>query len=76
MIKALESGKLAGAAIDPANAQVGDTYDSHYLELLNHKNLLVTPHISFSSDITEITASRMMLENIKAYLAGKPINLL
>jgi phosphoglycerate dehydrogenase-like enzyme len=67
---------LAGAAVDAADVQVGDTYDPYYKKLLEHPKILVTPHIAYNSDTTSRVGNDMMIDNIEAYLAGKPTNLL
>ncbi len=74
MLSALDKGILAGAATDAGGILPGDTDDPYYKKLLKHPKVLVTPHISFQSDVTVKVAGDMMIENIEAYLKGKPIN--
>ena len=42
--------------------------------LLTAKNCYITPHIAWASTAARERLMQIMLENIKAYLAGKPIN--
>lgn len=76
LIEVLDAGILAGAADDAGGIRVGDTSDTYYQKLLAHPKILVTPHIAYQTDITNRVANDMMIENIEAYLKGKPINLL
>lgn len=73
--QALESGKLAHFITDNAKALIFDVNDDAYKQLLDFPNTTVTPHVAAYSDNTLQTASQMCLDNIKAYLAGKPVNL-
>ena len=75
MIRALESGILANAAIDAGSIQVGDVDDPYYQKLLNHPRVMVTPHIAYNSDTTDKVSSRMLIDNIKAWICGEPKNL-
>jgi len=71
LIKALDSGKLAGAALDvytkepiPADEPIRDA-----------KNLILTPHISGDDTLAEtrrLNAS-MFCEDIENYAAGRPL---
>lgn len=67
---------IAGAAIDAADIQVGDTNNPFYKKLLQYDRILTTPHIAYNTDITARVGNDMMIDNIEAYLKGKPINLL
>jgi phosphoglycerate dehydrogenase-like enzyme len=76
MLKALDDGILSGAAIDEGTMNVGNTGDLYYQRLLKHPKILVTPHIAYNSDISNREGNRIMIDNIEAYLANKPINLI
>ncbi|MFA6386296.1 MAG: NAD(P)-dependent oxidoreductase [Candidatus Paceibacterota bacterium] len=76
MIEALDKNILAGIASDCASIQVGDVNDSSYIKLANHPKVLATPHIAYNTDATDRKASKMMIDNIEAYLKGNPINLI
>jgi len=75
MLEALENETLAGVASDQGDIQVGDVTDSSYKKLLNHPRVLVTPHIAYNTDVTKRVAYDMMIDNIEAWINGKPINL-
>lgn len=76
MIEALDNNILVGVASDCASIQVGDVNDPFYLELANHPKVLATPHIAYNTDATDRKASKMMIDNIEAYLKGELINLI
>lgn len=76
MLLALESGKLACVAHDVMNAKPGDTSDQLYKKLYNHPNVLVTPHIAGFSDVTNKIGNDMMIDNVEAWIKGKPINVI
>jgi phosphoglycerate dehydrogenase-like enzyme len=74
LLSALDKN-IASAAIDAGQIQVGDTDDPFYRRLLKHPRILATPHIAYNSDTTARVGNDMMIDNIEAYLAGKPTNL-
>ena len=67
LIWALESGKLAGAAID---VTVKEPISSNS-DLLGVKNLIITPHIAGSSDDVQYCGTCMVVESLVDYLNGK-----
>lgn len=75
IFEALDSGILAGAALDAGNAQVGDIDDPFYRKLLSHPKILVTPHIAYSTDITNSVGGDIVITNIEAWINGNPTNL-
>lgn len=75
MIEALDNGTLAGAALDCGDILVGDTEDSYYKKLLSHPKIFVTPHISYSSEMSAKVGNDIMIDNVEAWIAGKPQNL-
>jgi len=75
LLKALDSKHLAGAAYDSGGLQTGNVKDPTYQKLLQNKKLLLTPHIAFLTDVTARKANDMMINNVEAWVKGKPINL-
>ena len=67
---ALNSGKVAAAAVDVASTEPirGDN------PLLGAKNCIITPHISWASKESRQRIMDATADNIKAYLAGAPIH--
>jgi len=75
LIKAVDSGRLAGAAIDPAGVGIFNTKNELYLKLRQSPKFIVTPHIAFHTDMTCKTANDIMIDNVEAWVQNKPINL-
>ncbi len=75
MLAALESGQLAGVATDCASVQVGNAYDPFFLRLAHHPKVLATPHIAYNTLLSAKVGVDMMIDNIEAWLAGKPQNI-
>jgi phosphoglycerate dehydrogenase-like enzyme len=76
MLNALDCGKLAGAASDCGGILVGDTEDPLYQKLLNHPKVLVTPHVSYNSEMSRKMGVDIMIDNVEAWLKGEPQNTL
>jgi phosphoglycerate dehydrogenase-like enzyme len=75
MIKALDDGKLSGAASDCGGILIGDTDDPLYQRLLKHPKVLVTPHIAYNSEMSRKTGADIMIDNVEAWINGRPQNL-
>ena len=67
---ALNSGKVAAAALDVVSTEPihGDN------PLLKAKNCIITPHMSWGAKESRQRIMDCSVNNAKAYLAGKPIN--
>jgi len=67
---ALETGKVAAAAIDVASREpiLADN------PLLTAKNCIMTPHIAWASKEARQRLMNSTVENLEAYLTGNPIN--
>lgn len=67
---ALNSGKVYAAGLDVVSTEPirGDN------PLLNARNCFITPHISWAPRESRQRILDMSLENVKAYMAGKPVN--
>jgi len=75
MLKALKQGKLLGVATDCGSILPGDYDDPYYKKLSKTKNVIATPHISYQSDVTVRISNNMLIDNVEAWIKGKPINL-
>lgn len=75
MLKALDQGRLVGAASDCGGILVGDTDDPLYQKLLNHPKVLVTPHISYNTPMSMKLGADVMIDNVEAWIKGGPINI-
>lgn len=67
---ALESGKIAAAGLDVASVEPIPP-DS---PLLQAKNCIITPHISWASKECRQRIMDRAADNLKAFLAGAPVN--
>ena len=67
---ALTTGQLAGAAVDVVSEEPMKTYNP----LLNAPNCIITPHIAWAPKESRQRLLDCCVENIRAYLAGKPRN--
>ena len=71
LLDALRTGRIAGAGLD--------VYDQEPLQpespLLSLGNVVVTPHLGYATEETLRLWYSDTVENIKAYLAGKPRNI-
>ncbi len=67
---ALNSGRLAGAAMDTVAAEPMRADNP----LLNAKNCLITPHIAWVAHETRERLLAIATQNLRAYIAGKPQN--
>ena len=67
---ALNSGKVAAAGLDVVSTEPirGDN------PLLKAKNCIITPHMSWGAKESRQRIMDCTVENVRAYLAGKPQN--
>jgi D-lactate dehydrogenase len=91
LTRALDEGILAGAALDVLEGEELLKDERQILEqplaqdklrtlllnhsLLNRDNVVITPHIAFNSREAVERILSTTIENIRAYLAGSPVNL-
>ncbi len=74
LVSALQQGILAGAGLDVLEGErkfkKGDT-----IPMLGMSNVIMTPHVAFDTREAERRIMQTTVDNIKAFLAGNPINL-
>lgn len=70
VLKGLESGKLFGYGIESAIMQPVPKDDLYY----NYSNVVLTPHNAFNTEDADKNSYQLVLENIKAFIEGKPQN--
>ena len=68
---ALNSGKVAGAAVDVVSAEPIAANNP----LLKAKNCIITPHIAWAPIESRTRLMKIAVENLAAYAAGKPVNI-
>lgn len=67
---ALNNGKVAAAAVDVVSVEPIQNTNP----LLKAKNCLITPHISWAPKEARMRILKTSEENVRAFLAGQPIN--
>jgi phosphoglycerate dehydrogenase-like enzyme len=76
LIKSIEAGVVAGAAIDCDPEEFGDTTNEFYQKCLGCEKILVTPHMAFSTKQAVINGKEIAIQNIEAFINEKPQNIL
>jgi glycerate dehydrogenase len=71
LVKALQTGKIAGAAVDVLSIE--PPKDSNPLLEVKLPNLIITPHIAWASKEARQRIIDQTVENIRAFKAGRPI---
>jgi D-3-phosphoglycerate dehydrogenase len=69
LVEALDSGRVAGAALD---VLVEDSPDLTRHPLAGRADVLLTPHVAFLSDASLADLRRISASNIRAFLEGRP----
>jgi len=73
LAEALTSGQIAGAAFDVATAEPPPA-DHPLMRLLALPNFILTPHIAWASREAIQALADQAIDNIEAFMAGKPRN--
>ncbi len=76
LIKSINSDIVAGAGIDCDPEKFGDTTNEFYQKALSNPKILVTPHIAFSTKQAIAGGAEIAVQNIEAFITGKPQNIL
>ena len=74
LVDALQSGLIAGAAVDCLREEPPQR--GNLLLDLNLPNFIVTPHVAWASDEAVQALADQVIENIEAFVAGRPQNTL
>jgi len=71
LIEALQSQRIAGAGLDVLEGE--PAVPPMLPELLQFENVVVTPHVSGRAPEARAAATALVLANLNAYFAGKPL---
>ena len=71
LIDALRSKRIAGAGLDVLEGEPG--LPPKLPELLQFDNVVITPHVSGRAPESQTAATAMILSNLDAHFAGKPL---
>lgn len=74
LINAIDSGIVAGAAIDCDPEDSGDTRNDFYQKALACEKILVTPHVAYATVEAAKKGREVVIENIEAFAAGEMKN--
>jgi phosphoglycerate dehydrogenase-like enzyme len=70
LIQTLAEGKLRGIALDVYDGEFERPPD---LRLWDDERVVITPHVSAATDVSEHGGVRLFCENLARYLAGQPL---
>ena len=70
LLAALRAGRLGGAALDVLSKEPPPP--DH--PLLHARNCIVTPHVAWASLASRHRLMAATVSNVRAFLAGKPVN--
>ncbi len=73
LVVALEQSLIAGAGFD-VSVQEPPEPDSPLMTVLHRSNVLITPHIAWASRNAMQALADQIIDNIDAFAAGRPIN--
>ena len=71
LLDALKSNGIAGAGLDVVEGEPG--VPPLLPELLKFENVIITPHVSGRAPESRLAATKLILENLNAFFAGKPL---
>ncbi|MBI2145976.1 hypothetical protein HYU22_01390 [Candidatus Woesearchaeota archaeon] len=74
LLRAVNSN-LAGAAMDAEGTPEGDYNSVVYKKFKGHPKILLTPHIAYKTEYAIKRGYDVMIDNIEAFVKGKPQNI-
>jgi phosphoglycerate dehydrogenase-like enzyme len=70
LLAALKEGKLRGVALD---VYVGEFERQPNIRLWDDERIIITPHVSAGSDLSQHRGVELFCSNLRAYLDGQPL---
>lgn len=75
LIQMLESGHLAGAALDVFEGEsLTGKPSEEIIKLANMSNVIATPHMAYNTEETKFRLGKELIENVKSCLINNPVN--
>ena len=71
LLDALRSQRIGGAGLDVVEGEPG--VPPLLPDLLQFENVVITPHVAGRAPESRLAATRLLLENLNAFFAGKPL---
>lgn len=76
LVRAIEAGRIGGAAIDCDPESSGNVKNDFYQTALSCDKILVTPHVAFATDIAGKNGHAFVVENLVKFVDGKKVNVI
>ena len=74
LVQALDEGLISGAGFDVAEGEPPPV-ESPLLRIADRPNVILTPHVAWASDEAQQALADQLMDNIEAFVAGSPRNL-
>lgn len=74
LVRALDAGLIAGAGFDVVDGEP-PALDNPLMRAAARHNVILTPHVAWASDEAQQTLADQLIDNIEAFVAGRPTNL-
>jgi glycerate dehydrogenase len=74
LAEAIRTGAIAGAGVDVLRSE--PPREGNLLLDLKSPNLIVTPHVAWASDEAMQVLADQLIDNVEAFTAGNPRNLI
>lgn len=74
LVTALDEGLISGAGFDVVTEEPPSP-DNPLMRVANRPNVIVTPHVAWASDEAQQALADQLMDNIEAFVAGRPVNL-
>ena len=74
LVEALDHGLISGAGFDVVEDEPPPP-DSPLLRIAERPNVVLTPHVAWASDEAQQALADQLMDNIEAFIAGSPRNL-
>lgn len=74
LVRALESGRIAGAAVDAVSAEPPPP-DHPFMRLTGRADFILTPHVGWASREARQEVADQVTASIEAFAAGQPRNI-